>query len=83
MYIGSISDCSGFFLIPRPLLVVERTIALFAYGAFAYITAFADHHLHPAGSDAQRPRHAVPQRIGQYPGMARVLADITMAGARN
>ena len=26
-----------FFLIHRPLLVVERAIALFAYGAFAYI----------------------------------------------
>jgi hypothetical protein len=26
-----------FFLIHRPLLIVERAIALFAYGAFAYI----------------------------------------------
>ncbi len=65
-----------FFLIHRPLLVVERTIALFAYGAFAYING---NSLISTYTLLEAMRSDLVTRfrneLANTPAMARVLAD--------
>jgi len=65
-----------FFLVHRPLLVVERFIALFAYGAFAYINGnslISTYNL----LEAMRSDLVMRFRneLANTPAMARVLAE--------